>query len=254
MSAPTRQRGGRWWRLAAVEARMLLRRRTVLLSLLAGPLMMVFFAVVVAPEGPEGWGMLAGIAGLVGMLLSVYTTAATVFTMRRESGALSRLRTTELTGPGIVAATGTPLFVVGALQTLLVLGVFIALGAPPPAQPLLLVAPLVLGGAFCVVVGALTSTFSSGAESVQFTVLPLVISTSVAANLLATGVDGPLRGALLLVPGTPVADLLVTAWTGVPGAAVGGISSTVLGPVLLLGWIVVAVLGAAARWRWTSRG
>ncbi|MEU6696809.1 ABC transporter permease [Pseudonocardia sp. NPDC046786] len=254
MSAPAGRRGGRWWRLAPVETRMLLRRRTVALSLLAGPLMMVFFAVVVAPEDPAGWGMLAGIAGLVGMLLSVYATSSTVFTLRRESGALARLRTTELSGPGIVAATGTPLFAVGVLQTLLVLVVFTALGAPPPAQPLLLVVPIVLGAAFCVVAGALTSTFSAGAESVQFTVLPLVIATSVAANLLATGIDGPLRAILLLVPGTPVADLVVTAWTGVPGADVGGLAPAVLGPLLLLAWSAVAVLGAAARWRWTPRG
>lgn len=233
---------------------MVLRRRTVALSMLAGPLMMVFFAVVVSPEGPEGWGMLAGISGLIGMLLSVYASAATVFTLRRESGALARLRTTELSGAGIVAATGAPLFVVGVAQTLLVLAVFVALGAPAPAQPLLLVVPIVLGGAFCVVAGALTSTFSSGAESVQFTVLPLVIVASVAANLLATGVDPALRGALLLVPGTPVADLIVTAWTGVPGPAVAGLAPTVLGPLLLVAWIAIAVLGAAARWRWTPRG
>ena len=55
-------------------------------------------------EGSRWSARSALMLGLVGMLLSVYATSATVFTLRRESGALARLRTTELSGPGIGAA------------------------------------------------------------------------------------------------------------------------------------------------------
>lgn len=96
----------------------------------------------------------------------MYTTAATVCTLRRGSGALSRVRTTELTGPGIVVGTGAP----------------------------------------------------------------------------------------LLVPGTPVADLVGVAWTGPAVAEVAGVPSWLLGPVVTTVWTAVAVVGAAARWRWTARG
>lgn len=252
--APTTHRGGRWWRLAPIEARLLLRRRTTLLGVLSGPLVMIFFAVVLRPAEPQGWGALAGLGAYIGMLISVYTTAATVFTLRRESGALSRLRTTELTGSGIVVGTGAPLVVVGLVQTLLIGAVYVALGAPLPENPLLLLAALVLGGAFCVAAGALTSTFSRSAESVQFTAAPLLLVGSVAVNILSTGVDGVLRGILLLVPGTPVADLVGIAWTGPAVAEVAGVPSWLLGLVVTAVWTAVAVVGAVARWRWTARG
>ena len=245
-------RGGRWWRLAPIETRLLLRRRTTLLGMLSGPLVMLFVAVVLTPGSPEGWGRLTGLAAFLGMMVSVYTTAATVFTLRRESGALSRLRTTELTGPGIVAGTGAPLLAVGLVQTLLVGLVYLGLGAPFPANPVLLLVGLVLGGAFCVAAGALTSTFSRSAESVQFTAAPLLLVGAVAVNILATGVDGGLRTVLLLVPGAPVADLVAVAWTG--GPDVIGVPSWVLGLVLLVVWTAVAALAGAARWRWTARG
>lgn len=252
--APTTHRGGRWWRLAPIEARLLLRRRTTLFGVLSGPLVMVFFAVVLRPAEPQGWGALAGLGAYIGMLISVYTTAATVFTLRRESGALSRLRTTELTGPGIVVGTGAPLLVIGLVQTLLLCGVYVALGAPMPVNPVLLLAALVFGAAFCVVAGALTSTVSRSAESVQFTAMPLLLVGSVAVNILATGVDGALRGALLLVPGTPVADLVAIAWTGGTVPEVAGVPSWLLGLVVTGLWTAAAGLGTAARWRWTARG
>ncbi|SFN87987.1 ABC-2 type transport system permease protein [Pseudonocardia ammonioxydans] len=256
----TPHRGGRWWRLAPIEARLLLRRRTTAFGVLSGPLVMIFFALVARPDSPQGWGVLAGLGAFVGMLIAVYTTAATVFTLRRESGALARLRTTELTGPGIVAGTGAPLLVIGVVQTVLICGVYVALGAPLPANPVLLLAALLLGGAFCVAAGALTSTFSRSAESVQFTASPLLLVGAVAVNVLGTGVDGPLRGILLLVPGTPVADLVGLAWAGgavggaADGAAVGGVPSWLFGLGVTVVWTAVAVLGTTARWRWTPRG
>ncbi|MEQ3548931.1 ABC transporter permease [Pseudonocardia nematodicida] len=248
--------GGRWRRLAPVEARLLLRRRTTLFGLLSGPLMMVFFALVAGPDTAEGWGRLAGLAGLVGMLISVYTTSATVFTLRRESGALSRLRTTELTGPGIVAGAGAPLLVAGVAQALLVCGVYLALGAPLPVNPALLVAALALCGVFCVAAGALTATVSRNVEGVQFTIAPLLLAAAVAANVLvAGGAPDALRGAMMLVPGVPVADLAFRAWAGSgPAPDVAGVPAVLVGLVLLLGWTAVAAFGAAARWRWTPRG
>lgn len=247
-------RGGRWWRLAPVEARLLLRRRTTLIGMLSGPAMMILFAVLVRPDSAPGWGMLAGLAALVGTLVSVYVTAATVFTLRRESGALSRLRTTELSGPGIVLAAGVPLLVVGLVQALLVVAVYLLLGAPIPANPALLVLGLVLGGAFCVAAGAATSTFSRSAESVQFTATPLLLVAAVAANVLVSGATGPLRGALLLVPGTPMADVVALAWAGAgPGTDVAGIPALLLDPLLLILWTAAAVLIATASWRWTPR-
>lgn len=246
-------RGGRWWRLAPFETRLLLRRRTTLLGLLCGPALMVLFGVLAAPGTAEDWGTLAGSACLVGMLVSVYVTAATVFTLRRESGALARLRTTELTGPGIVAAAGVPLLVAGTGQAVLVCVVYIVVGAPVPVNPALLVAALLLGAVFCVAAGALTATAGSSVEGVQFTATPLLLAAAVAANLLPVG--GTPGAVVLAVPGVPVADLVARAWAGSgPAPDVAGVPAGVLGSVLLLVWTAVAVLAAAARWRWTPRG
>lgn len=247
-------RGGLWWRLAPVEAKLLVRRRTTLIGMLFAPMMMSFFPLIIRPGIAQAWGMLAGIATLIGMLISVYITAATVFTLRRESGALSRLRTTELTGPGIVAATGAPLFAAGVLQTLLVYGLYLALGAPFPARPLLLLAALVLGGAFCVAAGAFTSMLSRSTESIQFTATPLLLASAISANILDSGLEGPLRGALLLIPGTPLANLVSSAWVGGPDVGVAGVPGSALGLILLAIWTAIALLGAAACWRWTARG
>lgn len=254
--APARESTVRWWRLAPIEARLLMRRRTTLLGLLSGPVVMIGFGLLARPSDPGAWGLLAGLASLVGMLIAVYTTAATVFTMRRETGALARLRTTELTGPGIVAGSGTPLLVAGVGQALLVCGVYLAVGAPFPANPVLLLAALLLGGVFCVAAGAFTATVSRSVEGVQYTVAPLLLAAAVAANLLASGaLPAPLAGALLLVPGVPIADLVQRAWSGAsPLTDVAGVPTPAVGLALLALWTGVAVLGAAARWRWTPRG
>lgn len=246
----------RWVRMVGFEARVLVRRRTTVLSVLSGPALMIFFPLVQKPPDALAWAAIAGVAGLIGMLVSTYATATSVLTLRRESGVLNRQRTTELTGVQIVTAASAPLFMVGALQTVLIYGVYLLLGAPAPVNPAVVGVAVVAGGLFCVTAAAVTCTVSRSAEGVQYSVLPLLLGAAIGANLVASPLlpDG-VRALVLLIPGTPIADLVARGWIGdAPGLAVYPVPAVVADLVLIAGWSLFAVLAARVRWRWTARG
>jgi ABC-2 type transport system permease protein len=112
------------------------------------------------------------------------------------------------------------------------------------------------GGVFCVAAGAFTATVSRSVEGVQYTVAPPLLAAAVAADLPSGGaLAAPLGGALLLVPGVPIADIVQHDWSGSGTVgAVAGLPGPVVGLVLPALWTAVAVLGAAARRQWTPRG
>ncbi len=246
----------RWARMAGFEARVLMRRRTTVLSVLSGPALMIFFPLVQKPPDALAWAAIAGVAGLIGLLVSTYSTATSVLTLRRESGVLNRQRTTELTGAQIVTAAAAPLFAVGAVQTIVIYAVYLLMGAPAPVNPALVGIAAVVGGLFCVAAAAATCTVSRSAEGVQYSVLPLLLGAAIGANLVASPLlpDG-VRAMVLLIPGTPVADLVARGWIGdAPGLAVYPVPAVVADLVLIAAWSLLAVLVARLRWRWTARG
>lgn len=253
-------RGGgmrNWWRMSLVESRLLLRRRTTLLSVLSGPAMMVLFGLLQDPPTPVAWAALAGVAGLIGMLISTYVTTTSVLTVRRESGVLNRLRTTELTGAQIVSAAAAPLAAVGVVQALVVFAVYLLLGAPVPAEPGMVVLAVVGCGLLCAAAGALTCTFSGTAEGVQYTSMPLLLTAAIGANLLAVpSLSDSVRAGLLLIPGTAASDLVARAWAGPSPDLVtlpGGLPAVGVDLALLVAWSLLFALAARARWRWTAR-
>jgi ABC-2 type transport system permease protein len=248
---------GRWWVMVLFEARLLARRRTTLLSVLSGPALMIVFALLQGPQNPAAWAVLGGLAGLVGLLTSTYMTATGVLTLRRESGVLSRQRTTELTGWQIVTAAVFPLFAVGVAQALAALAVYVALGAPSPQRPDLVLLGLLLGGVLCAAAAALTCTVSSSAEGVQFAAMPLLLAAAIGANILSSGASDDVRSAMLLIPGTASADLVTRGWVGASPELVTlplPMPVVLADVVLLAAWTVLLAGSAAARWCWTSRG
>lgn len=255
--APVGGGAARWASAVGFEARVMARRPVTVLSVLFGPAVMIMFAVAQRPATPAAWAVLAGVASLLGMLISGYGTVASVLTVRRESGVLNRQRTTELTAAGIVTSTAAPLFLVGVVQTLVIFGVYVGLGAPMPQRPELVLLATLLGGVFCAAAGALTCTISRSAESVQFTSAPLLIGSAVAANLLASPfVPDAVRSIVLLVPGTSMSDLVTRAWLGESPGLITlpvGVPVVLVDLILLVLWTVLCVLLSRVRWRWTSR-
>lgn len=246
----------RWARMVGFEALVLARRRTTVLSVLSGPALMIFFPLVQEPPNALAWAAIAGVAGLIGLLVSTYSTATSVFTLRRESGVLNRQRTTELTGAQIVAAAAAPLFAVGVLQTVVIYVVYLVMGAPAPANPALVGVAALAGGLFCVAAATATCTVSRSAEGVQYTVLPLLLGAAIGANLVASPLlpDG-VRAVVMLIPGTSMADLVARGWIGdAPGLAVLPVPAVPADLGLLVLWSALALAVARIRWRWTARG
>lgn len=257
-TAPAAGRG--WTRLRnmiTIETRLLFRRRTTLLSVLAGPAILLAYALLLDPQTPVAWAALSGLAGVVGLLITTYSPATSVLTLRRESLVLSRLRTTELSGGQIVAAAFTPLLAVGVLQGLVMFAVYAALGAPVPQRPDLILLGMLLAGVLVVAAAAVTSTISTSAEGVQFAVMPLLLAAAVGANIVAGNFPDEVRAAMLLIPVTPLADLVARAWIGTAPEMVQlplGLPPVLVDLLLLAAWTVVFTLVARDRWRWTPRG
>lgn len=253
---PAVTRWDRTARLIGWELRLLARRRTTLLSLLIGPVSLIGFGLLLNPPDPAGWAVLAGLAAVVGLLTATYTTAATVLTMRRESLVLARMRTSELPSTHILGIPLVALAGIGVVQAVVVSVAYAALGASAPQQPLLILLGVVVGAVLASVAAVGTSTLSSTAEGVQYAVMPLLLLSAVGANLLAQPLPDEIRIAVLLIPLTPLADLVARAWVGtVPGMVTMPFD---LPPVLvdlglLVAWSAVLVALSRRRWRWTPR-
>ncbi|MFD1052556.1 hypothetical protein ACFQ1S_46675, partial [Kibdelosporangium lantanae] len=131
--------------LAMTELRLLVRKKITAYSVLVVPLLLCALAWFIDREQPsEAWADTFGGRFIMLMVLSVYLVSTTVFTARRQSLVLQRLRTSELGNTGIYLGIGAPMVVVGLAQTLIYFGFCVAVGAPMPSNPAAVVAGVVL--------------------------------------------------------------------------------------------------------------
>ncbi|MBP2473260.1 ABC-2 type transport system permease protein [Crossiella equi] len=238
--------------LGLTELKLLLRKKINAFSVLGVPAAMCLFAYRSdRPENAEGWGALFAHGFLFVLLLSTFLVSTTVFTGRRQSLVLKRLRTAELTDTALIAGIITPLVVVTLAQMTIYLGFCLYLGAPLPAQPLLVPLALLAGTAVAVLAGAATASLSTSVEVTQVTAVPVVIAA--VGGMFATFADAEwLRAVGLALPLNGPADLLAKAWGGIAA----GVQLPSAGLVLTAGTVLSAVLLGlvAARWyRWEPR-
>lgn len=243
------------------EATMLFRQRTTLLTVVGVPVALIGLALITGPAGPDGWSALLASWLVLVSAFSLLFAVPAALSSRRENLLFKQLRTSELAPAQILSTLLVPFYAIGVGQGLLVMGAFLALGAPTPQHPLLL-ALVVLGcPAVAVALGVALGALSSSAEQSQWTVFPVLLAAAVAANfLLSPTVTDGWRQLLLLLPLASFVDL---------GARGSGLAGQYLVPlpdpvgwapalVVDLGvqavWVLAAVLVARRLWRWEPRG
>lgn len=239
-------------RLSAVELRLLLRRKVTAFSVVVLPLGLVALTVYgPPPASPAEWGALASRHVLLLMVLSVYLVSLTVFTSRRQSLVLKRLRTTELGDRGILAGVLGPVVLVGLAQTVVVLVSCLVAGSPAPADPALLVLGVLLGLAAATAAGIATACLTRSVEAAQLTSLP-VIMAAMAGLFLSASADPVTAGVGVALPLSGPADLVTRGWSGT-GATVGDLPVPVLDVAGAALWVVVSLVAFSRWFRWEPR-
>lgn len=253
--------GGAWrrtWALALVELRLLFRRPVTTASAILLPLVLVGMTFIgERPDSPGRWGATLGQHATLALLITVYLTTATVLTTRRQTLVFKRLRTSELSAPGLLLSVVAPVALLGAGQLGIVVVVHLATGAPAPQDPGLVVAGLVLGLVLAVAAAGLTAAVTANAEAVQFAVVPLVLGASIGSQIVTGAAFSPqLEWAALAVPLVALSDLVHKGWAG-PAAGVAelpqGLPVVPVDLVLLVGWAAIAAALFVRTWRWDPR-
>lgn len=217
--------------------------RAEILSLRRSPLVLVN-AVLLPVASGVGWVLLArntgkdlggdAMAMQVLMLLGFtpYAAATTTLVARRQELVLKRLRTSTLSGVGVVAGLLCPYAGLVLIQTLLLVGVTVAAGGRPPDrwQPLLVA--VLAGTVLAMSLAVATAAVTPAPELAQLTTVPVFLALF-GGGLWLLNAGGPSLP-MLLVPGVPLAELVRLGWQpGSPGpslvavAVLGGIAAGV---------------------------
>ncbi|TCO65328.1 ABC transporter permease [Actinocrispum wychmicini] len=227
--------------LAWTELRLLLRKRITAYSVLAAPVLlcaMAWFADRTQPT--EAWAGTMGSRFVLLMVISVYLVSTTVFTARRQSLVLKRLRTSELTDTAIYLGIGAPMMVVGLAQTIVYFGFCLAVGAPLPSNPAVVLVGVILGIAVALLAGIATAAFSRSVEVTQITAIPVMLA-AIAGMVMVQSSNDVVSTIGTFLPVVGPGHLVTEGWSN--GNALLGVAATV--PSLIL---FVAVALKAFRW------
>jgi ABC-2 type transport system permease protein len=233
--------------LSTVELKLLLRRKITAFSVVVVPIGLAALLLFgPTPSSRTEWAGQLSRDFLLLMMLSVYLVSLTVFTARRQSLVLKRLRTSGLSDAGVLAGVLGPVVVVGLVQTVAYLGFCLAMGAPAPTAPLLAVLGVVTGLAVATAAGVATACLSRSVEATQLTSTPMLLATMAGLFLTASesaaastvGLSMPLAGSM---------DLLAMGWGG-------GFGNVPLDVGTALAWVAVSALVFRRFFRWEPRG
>jgi ABC-2 type transport system permease protein len=240
-------------RLAAVELTLLLRRRITAFSVLVVPVglaALTWFGD--HPEGTAAWGELLSTNFVVLVVLSTYLVSLTVFTARRQSRVLKRLRTTELSDGAIFTGVLAPVLVVGLGQVAAYLVFCVATSAPAPESPALVTAGVVLGVAVATAAGVATACLTRTVEATQLTGTPVVVAAMAGLFLTASATPG-LAALGLAMPFAGPADLVARGWSGDAGVVVGDLPVVPLDLASAVLWLTVTGVVFHRAFRWEPR-
>lgn len=241
-------------RLGLFETRLLFRRKITAVSATIMPLGLCALTWFGDREtSDEAWGPLLGVRFAMLLLLTVFMTSMTVYTARRQSLVLKRLRTSELTDAGLIAAITLPVLVLGLGQVIVYFGFCVAVGAPLPEQPLLVLAGVLLGLLLTVAAGMATAALSASVEATHVTSFP-VLTLGLAGLFMVQSPQTAVAASGAAMPLLGPAELITKGWSGsdagvdlaaLPGATLG-LASTVL-------WLVLFGIVIARYFRWEPR-
>lgn len=234
--------------LALMELKLLLRKKVTAFSVVVVPVglaLLTWFGQ--RPDDVAGWGRLLAVNVLLLTMLSAFLVSLTVFTARRQSLVLKRLRTSELSDRAIFAGLLAPVVVVGLAQALAYVGFCVAIGAPLPDAPIALVAGLVLLVVVATALGVATACLTRSVEATQLTATP-VLMAAVGGMFLSAASSPALVGVGLALPLSGPADLVARGWSA--GSTLGDLPVVPLDLASTVLWLAVAgvVVGRAFRW------
>lgn len=237
--------------LLLMELKLLLRKRITAFSVIGVPVALAAFTLFGdRPTEPAMWGRVLASNVQLLTVLSTYLVTLTVFTARRQSLVLKRLRTSSLSDAAIFTGVLAPVAVVGLAQAVAFLVLAVAVGAPAPVS----VAPVVVGVLLCVTVatalGVATACLSRSVEVTQVTGTPVVIA-GVAGLFLSQASSPAAAGLGLAMPLTGPADLVARGWSA--GVVVGDVPVVPLDLAAAVVWLVVAGVVVSHAFRWEPR-
>ncbi|WP_067478000.1 ABC transporter permease [Actinomadura hibisca] len=256
-------------RVARLDLTLLWRNRTALFTVAGLPLLFVGLLVPMRGQTMDDGVNLALYQGTghLGFFLifAVFMNLVNVFTARREDLTLKRLRGTALSDAQILAGstvTAAGMYLVQAVALLVALGV--AFGGRFPADPLMLLAGLVGGGAVFALLAFAVSGVTPNADMAQLTVLPILFACMAAAGVMfpLEALPPAVQEATRWLPLSPVVEITRTAYFGQdyfshgahPGVGFFEGWGTVARSFLVLAVWLVAGRMLARRWfRWEPR-
>lgn len=240
-------------RLGLVEARILFRRKITVFSAAVLPLGLCLLTWFNRDIPAQRWGNLIGMRVVLLLLVSIFLTSATVYTARRQALVLKRLRTSDLTDTGVIGGITAPIVLLGLVQMLVYLGFCVAIGAPVPQRPLLVLLGVVLGVALTVAAGMATAALSKSVEATQITAFPVLIAAMAGSFMRASG-QPAVAAAGVGMPLVGPANLISKGWSGTDaGASWSALPTPLLGLASTLLWTVVFGLIIRTSFHWEPR-
>ncbi|MFC0115076.1 ABC transporter permease [Kibdelosporangium aridum] len=229
--------------LALTELRLLFRKKLTLVSVLIVPALLCFTAWQLRDMPASDWPAQLGFSYVMLLGLSVVLVSTMVFTARRQSLVLQRLRTSELTDNGVFAGIAGPIMVVSIAQIVIYFGFTMAIGAPMPSQVGVVLIGLLLGLPAALLAGIVTAAFSRSVEATQITVIP-VLALSLAGAFLARTSDETVATIASALPMASAGHLVAEGWAG---------STPVVAVVATIGWLLVLGFAAHRFFKWEPR-
>ena len=249
--------------LGRAEALLLMRNPIGLFIALALPASFAVMVVNGQPNGDAGSGRGAAIVVSLtafALLSNVYYNLVTALVARREELVLKRLRTGETDDAEIIAGTSLPSVAIAWGQTLVGLAAAVAwFDLAWPANPLLILAAVVLGTIVLIPIAAVSTAITRTVEMAQVTAMPVIIISMVPGLMLPLAeLPGAARRVAAFLPMTRMVELLHLGLTGTTtrGTTVGTAASfgAAVVPLLVLGaWVVVGVMATRRWFRWEPR-
>ncbi|MEV8312230.1 ABC transporter permease [Streptomyces flavidovirens] len=248
---------GRMAALTRAELTLLVRHKAVLLAALVLPVAMTYAMrpvvddLELAKAGISLGAAMMPMAVAFVLLFGVYSALVTVYVVRREELVLKRLRTGEPGDVEILAGTAAATLVAGLAQcVVLVIAGAVLLDVEMPADPLLVVAGVLLGIAVAGTTAAATTVFTRSAEGAQITIMPMMLVSMVGSGVVVPLELLPDKVASLceLLPLSPAVELVRGGWSGQLGAyeALGAVGTAVA-------WTVLSVFAVQRWFRWEPR-
>lgn len=230
--------------LALFELRPLLRKRITAVSVVVFPLGLCALTWIQYRGLPAGeWPGSMGLVFTMLLILSVFLVSTTVFTARRQSLVLQRLRTSELSDNDVFAGIAGPIMLVGLVQVVVFFVFCTVIGAPAPGHAASVLLGLLLGVPFAMVAGIATAAFSRSVEVTQITSIPVILA-GMAGMFMVPSKDSTISTIGTLMPFAGPGELVSQGWSGsIPLPALG---STVA-------WLLVLGFVAKRYFKWEPR-